>query len=160
MANLMQCPLPDRYSENITSEETLDRLHENWIARFNRSAVCQQILREEQRIELEKWGISAETDTVLFPVCPLGDFKDLIQIKDNAALIKEGIEMKHCVGSYINEALQMNSYFYKLLAPERATVQLKMILSKASVVQFKLKGNKKPCKASYQYLYELLGCKI
>lgn len=65
------------------------------------------------------------------------------------------MEMNHCIGSYVENALQEKSYFYKLLSPERATLQVKVAADKVSVVQFKHAHNRKPSAASYQYLHEI-----
>jgi len=51
------------------------------------------------------------------------------------------------------------SYIYKLLKPQRATVEVKVRADKISVTQFKLASNKKPSPESYAYLRELMGNK-
>ena len=155
MAQLLNRPLPVNYFKNYTSEEALNRLHNNWITRYNGSQIYQDRVIERDQRFLEKSGVTEKEQAAPFPLCPLGDFANLIQIKDYSGLNKEGIQMKHCVGSYFQRAFSGSAYYYKLLSPERATVEIKMNLEKVTVTQFKLKGNKKPSQESYDYLYEL-----
>ena len=169
LASGMGRDLDDRYKKNISSERVLDRLHLNWIARFNHSNEFVQFLLgrgEEHGInhaiinnELASTHRQFPTEKAVFPICPLGDFEDVIQIKNNYELLAEGIEMHHCVGGYVEDALQENSYFYKMLSPERGTIQLKVDNEKTSVVQFKLAQNKKPSDTSYQRLHDLFDNK-
>ena len=96
-------------------------------------------------------------DKIAFPLCPLGDFEGVIQIKNNFELIAEGLDMHHCVGSYVEDALQESSYFYKMLSPERATIEVQINNEKISVRQFKLAHNQKPSPASYQHLHKVFA---
>ena len=176
MAREMRNNLNDRYKENISSEIALNRLHINWINRFNHAnerrrtaylvegQTANAVINGENNNAIEAPNFSIlqpplPIKKIIFPVCPFGDFKDLIQIKNNFELLDEGRDMHHCVGSYVEDAIREYSYFYKMLAPERATVQFQIRTKKVSVVQFKLAHNKKPSAASYQFLHTLFDKK-
>lgn len=159
MANLLGQPLPVKYSKNYTSEAALNRLHDNWVTRFNQSQAYQDMLEEREQQSAESKAHYDELKKAVYPLCPLGDFENFIQIKDYPGLAKEGADMNHCVASYFTSAVNDGNYFYKLLSPERATVQIKQQFGKTSVIQFKLKSNKKPNRESYDYLYQLLSGK-
>ncbi len=61
-----------------------------------------------------------------FPAAPFLTDADLEPIESIHALIKEGREMNHCVGALDNlaDAVSGMSYFYRVLSPVRATLQL------------------------------------
>ncbi|MGB5445162.1 MAG: PcfJ domain-containing protein [Psychromonas sp.] len=165
MASAMGHDLNDRYKENISSKMALNRLHVNWITRFNHCNEFVQFLIEHgqqngmNQAIVDNQIISAckqlPRQQIAFPICPLGDFEGVIQIKNNFELLAEGLEMRHCVGSYVEDALRENSYFYKMLSPERATAQIHIVNEKIVVQQFKLAHNKTPSAAAYKHLHEL-----
>ncbi len=138
MAATMEVTLPENYHHLFKSKQELDRAHDRMVIRFNAS---------------EK--VRAKT-IVTFPECLIGDKEDLIQIKDSFELATEGRYMHHCVGGYVRQAKHGQYYFYKVLSPERGTVQITVKDKKVSIVQFKLACNKKPSEESWLNIKQLL----
>lgn len=138
MAEMMEITLPESYHNLFESKLELDRAHDRMVTRFNAS---------------EK----VRTKTIVhFPKSPIGDKKDLIQIKDSVELANEGRSMHHCVGGYVRQARLGQYFFYKVLSPERATVQIAVKDDKVSIVQFKLACNKSPSEESWVNIKALL----
>ncbi len=59
-----------------------------------------------------------------FPPPPVPGTESVVYLQNARALIIEGKEMHHCVGSYANAAAAGECFIYKVLAPERATVEV------------------------------------
>ena len=165
MARAMGRDLNCRYKDNISSEMALNRLHVKWITRFNHSNEFLQFLfnraqQGEQNQPLVDYQTISKNkllpiEPIAFPNSPLGDFEEVIQIKNNFELIAEGLDMHHCVGSYVEDAQCGKSYFYKMLSPERATLEIQVNNEKVTLLQFQLARNKKPSQESYNALHKL-----
>lgn len=167
MAESMGTELTDRYKSHLHNEASLNHLHVNWIIRFNHSNEFIQYLLVQanenniNQVVIENQILSSRNqhlpvEKCLFPPCPLGDATSIVQIKNNFELLAEGLVMNHCVGSYTSDVLKENSYFYKVLSPERATLQIVANHGNFNIKQFKLRFNKKPSALSYQAVYEWL----
>jgi len=61
----------------------------------------------------------------VFPPAPLRNNTNIQAIATPAALISEGIEMHHCVASYIWDVAERRRYFYAMKSP-RATICLRL----------------------------------
>jgi hypothetical protein len=86
----------------------LNALHNRWTERLN-----------EQNIK------AAQSDEdVLFPSPPINGNDDIQPIASLYELRKEGVTMHHCVASYAKRVLNGQSYIYRVLKPERATLEL------------------------------------
>ena len=72
----------------------------------------------------------------------------ITQLKSSYELVNEGKKMHHCVGSYIKEAEEGRSFFYKVTAPERCTLQIIVRGSQVYINGFKLACNKDPSEES------------
>jgi len=152
----------------IESVEQLTRLHDKWVARYNRSERGRLArLQEAQAAQARRaaalgHAIDGEIRVTescveeVLPLCSIGDLEGFVQIKTRTELAEEGIYMNHCVGSYGAKVASGESYIYKLLKPQRATVEVKVRADKISVTQFKLASNHKPSSESYAYLRALM----
>lgn len=150
----------------VKDDRQLRKLHDKCVTRYNQSErgrlEALLVLRDTPQhiranaIANAEQSIIDEPLDIDFPICSIGDLPDLVQIKDSIELSQEGIFMNHCVGSYASKLRNEQSYIYKLLAPERATVEVKILGDKISVIQFKLANNKKPSPESYAYLREII----
>lgn len=90
--------------------------------------------------------------TILFPKAPLKGNETILQITNLADLKEEGREMRHCVASYVNSILRGNSCIFKVLAPERATLEIKTILREIRIGEFKCACNRTPSDETYQFV--------
>lgn len=59
-----------------------------------------------------------------FPPPPFSGASGIEPIGDTNGLVFEGHQMRHCVAAYARDALQGTRAFYRVLAPERATLSL------------------------------------
>jgi hypothetical protein len=91
------------------------------------------------QIELQKNGGK-------FPTPPLPGNDIIVPINSLKDLIQEGEEMDNCVGSYIGKIASGHSFIYRVLEPERATLEIIRELSVNSymVAQLKLQSNEEP----------------
>ena len=138
MADVMEIELPENYFCLFKNKNDLERAHDRLLRRFN---VSEKVIEKE---------------IVIFPDCPIGDKENLKQIKSSYELAKEGRDMHHCVGGYIRQAQTGQYYFYKVLAPERGTIQISVKGNKVFIDQFKLACNKKPSEESLFNIRQLL----
>lgn len=116
----------------IKTVEALSALHTRWNDRFLERKYS--LLYEET------------TEPVTFPVPPLKGNDNIIPIQTLAELRKEGKDMHHCVGCYWLTILKGESYIYKVLAPERGTLEINP--ETLELVQFMLAFNKEPGEAA------------
>ncbi|MBZ0090286.1 MAG: PcfJ domain-containing protein, partial [Thermoanaerobaculia bacterium] len=59
-----------------------------------------------------------------FPGPPYPEEDWIAPIRTPAELIREAEEQHNCVAAYIEDAREGRSYFYRVLSPERATLEL------------------------------------
>jgi len=65
----------------------------------------------------------------------------------------EGMEMKHCVGGYVDRVMGGDVFIYRVLAPERATMEVQRLPDeKFRIEQVKLYRNGKASKATLNIL--------
>lgn len=80
-----------------------------------------------------------------FPPPPLAGTDQIIPITNSRQLLLEGRMQHHCVASFLKKIKTEEYYVYKVTAPERATLGLKIISqNKFTLDQLKLCRNEKP----------------
>ncbi|MEL7638072.1 MAG: PcfJ domain-containing protein [Solidesulfovibrio sp.] len=118
-------PLTERLKQ-VRDHAQLRRLHDTLTARLNR----QRALEIEGRFQKP------------FPLAPLPGDQVIQPITNVSDLLDEGTAMHHCVASYIDLIFEGKSFIYKVLAPERATLQIvRLPDGKLRVGQLKLACN-------------------
>ena len=95
----------NRIMANIRTTKQLEVLHDAWTQQLNRIA-------------------NQKHKAIIFPPPPFEGDSSMAPIRDYYELLHEGSTMHNCVASYKNEILSGNSYIYKLLYPERATIEI------------------------------------
>lgn len=123
---------------NIRTPEKLDELHDNWIVKSNLN--------------------SNEFDDIIFKNIPEINSKFIVPIISYKELINEGIEMENCIATYKRKILKQESFIYKVLFPERATLEVRKstIKQKLILVEMKLKGNLIPSKESIKEVRDIV----
>lgn len=92
-----------------------------------------------------RWG------TTMFPAPPVLGSEVVVPITCFEELALEGRTMRHCVGSYGDRVMSGKCYIYKVLRPERATLEIVLHAERgATVGQLKLANNQVPSKATYE----------
>ena len=98
----------------------------------------------------------AQTDEFPFP--PFVGTEHIIPIDNKTDLLKEGREMKHCVGSCAKQVKYGDCYIYKVLEPQRATLSVSPKTGK--ILELKLSANRVPRKQTYSEVNEWLHKQI
>lgn len=80
-------------------------------------------MREAESVRLHKQR-QAELRRRPFPPPPIPGSNSTVPLTNAAQLEEEGNEQHNCVGSYANKVLAGDTYIYRILAPERATLSI------------------------------------
>jgi hypothetical protein len=123
--------------------EHLQRLHDRWSQRLHLPENLNPILRA-----VMAYG------TQDFPTPPFQGNKNILPIKNVMGLFEEGQEMHHCIGSYAEKVFEGESYVYKVVEPERATLEIICRNKKWTIRGFKLAHNQRPSDDSRKYIQE------
>ena len=102
------------------------RLHDRWMDRLNRHSA--QLVTGETHFPAPP----VEANGKIFPIETLEDLR------------AEGRLMHHCVAVYEGAVAQGESYIYRMIAPERATIELKLTGHTAQLCQVTLAYNERP----------------
>ncbi|MCK5726854.1 MAG: PcfJ domain-containing protein [Thiotrichaceae bacterium] len=100
----------------------------------------------------ERWTIKRDKK-VYFPQPPIKGSKYIIPITNSHELIDEGRAQHHCVAGYKDEIVNGRSYIYKVLEPERGTLQVLILANnKYARAQFKLSCHQSPSKETIRII--------
>lgn len=124
---------------NCQTFDQLRRLHNRWIQRLNRRWEEEREEREERNRERNKTLLETP-----FPQPPLEGTAYCVPLRTSDDLYEESSSMEHCVAGYLSDVLEGSSFIYRVLYPERCTLELRMTSSGIRRGQFKLKKNKTP----------------
>jgi len=102
------------------------RLHDRWMDRLNRHSA--RLVTGETRFQAPPFAPNAR----IFPIETLEDLR------------AEGRLMHHCVAAYESAVAQGESYIYRMIAPERATIELKLSGQEVKLSQVTLAYNERP----------------
>jgi hypothetical protein len=72
-----------------------------------------------------------------FPAAPVPDAENIVAIRTFEELVEEGTAMRHCAVTYVDECAAGRSFLYRVLAPTRATLELRMNGSTLCVAQLR-----------------------
>jgi hypothetical protein len=86
----------------------------------------------------------AALTSLVFPPPPLPDTAQIKAIRNVVDLFREGKTQQHCVVTYAHSIASGESYIYRLLQPQRATLELRRDGNDWVVGQFKLGRNREP----------------
>ncbi len=90
-----------------------------------------------------------ERDNVFFGAPPLPGTELIQPLRDARALHEEGVCQRHCIASYMQEITGGRYYAYRVLAPERATLGVRLDeAGHPHISQLKLKFNDLPSEAT------------
>jgi len=140
MANVERINLPLNYFEQFKCKKDLQKAHDLLVKQVNQRKISRH-------------------NSYALANSPLKDSETIIQIRKSVDLLLEGQLMHHCVGGYIGEAFYGNSYFYRVMYPERATLQIQVVSGVSRITQFKLACNQKPSDESWIAVKQWLGKK-
>lgn len=131
LARLLQIGNGEQALRRCRDADAVQRLHDRWAARLN-SRKCVVVDGTER-----------------FPPPPIPGNEAIHPIVSEEDLWVEGKLMGHCVGSYADEVRSGKRYVYRVLRPERATIELRWERSRLVVNQFKLVRNEEPSRESW-----------
>ena len=116
------------------------RLHDRWTDRLNQ--------RQAQVID----------GPTLFPPPPVPGNDEIHPITSLEDLQAEGRLMHHCITVYQPKILARESYIYRMLVPERATIELRIESNVLKVGQISLAYNAQPSEATRATVSSWLSC--
>jgi len=133
LGRLLGIPNFDQVVASARTVDELRRLHDRWTERANAG-------RERATIRelIAKYGHAA------FPEPPLPGNDDIVPIRTVEELLAEGTEMRHCAGSYAWKCLEGGCSIYRVLAPHRATLELRVVDGRPRLIQLKGPANATP----------------
>jgi hypothetical protein len=123
----------------VPTMSRLKGLHDRWYRRLNL----------HRAVGFGAW-VKILFGTGTFPVPPLPGTDTIIPIRTVDELLAEGEEMDHCVGSYAQGVFTGECFIYKVLSPQRATLELSPVWPTPALAQLKLKGNEEPAPECWQ----------
>ncbi|UTF51805.1 PcfJ domain-containing protein [Desulfomicrobium sp. ZS1] len=138
----MMCRTTERaYPENeicaMKSAFQIKNLHDR---------IAEEINRKDRAAIIARYGED-------LPPSPLKDTKDIKHICKVGDLLDEGMEMKHCVGGYVDRVMGGDVFIYRVHAPERATMEVHRLPDgKFRIEQVKLYRNGKVSKVTWDVL--------
>ena len=114
----------------------------------NRNGDGQRPIRPQRRIPRRIILRERRTDisSLTFPPAPFPDSKHIEAISTVDELIDEGRAQENCVASYAETVAEGDTYIYRVLKPQRGTLELRRLDSAWVLGQFKLKRNAAPGK--------------
>jgi len=131
MGHLLAIPDAGRALARCPTFDAVQRLHDRWVERLN-----------------GRPGFVAAGRRP-FPPPPLPGNGVIQPLRSEEELVEEGRLMGHCVASYAGEVRSGRSYIYRVLSPERATLEIRWHGSVPVIAQFKLALNGEPGHASW-----------
>jgi hypothetical protein len=132
-AKSLRIACPENQLRKCKSIKDLCDIHDLWLNMYNTSNTDQR----NERFLLE-YG------TYSFPAPPLPGDADIIPITTINELQEEGKEMHNCVGSYVEMIMRRECYIYRVLRPERATLEISDTTDMHHIRQLKLAHNRVP----------------
>jgi hypothetical protein len=114
-------------------------------------ALAVEVSRKNKEAIVEKYGED-------LPPSPLKGTATIIHISKVRDLLAEGEEMAHCVGGYVERVMSGDVFIYRILEPERATMEVeRMPDGKIRIVQVKLYKNGDVSNNTFKLLNDWLG---
>ncbi len=114
-------------------------------------ALAVELSRNNAEAIIKKYGED-------LPSSPLRGTEAIVHISKVRELLAEGDEMAHCVGGYVERVMSGDVYIYRILEPERATMEVeRMPDGMFQIVQVKLYKNKDVSNKTLTVLRDWLG---
>lgn len=126
-ATELRIPAADaqRQLDGARSIAALRARHDAW------SEELMDRLRRQTEAEMLAVGIG------VFPSPPVADSSDILALRTVHELAREGSEMRHCVAGYARECAAGRCFVFRVLAPTRATLEIRMNGGRPYVAQIR-----------------------
>jgi hypothetical protein len=100
----------------------------------------------QENLSARKFKVRLEEccEPATFPAPPLPGTKRIVPITTVEELEAERGEQRHCVAQYAGAVHRGHVYFYRVLAPQRATLAIDLTGDRPKIGEFKLARNGKP----------------
>lgn len=114
MAKYLDMEYIDTRFHRMDAVSTVQNFHDHLINRLNVTLYS----------DTGRQYVQENAGEPLFPKPPLMGNRCIVPIMTAQELVKEGYEMKHCVGSLIESVRNGECFIYRVLHPERCTVSI------------------------------------
>lgn len=136
--------------EAVQEMRRLDRVSQ--LRRLHERLIAAQMQQDRQR--LQRYDLTGKAQP--FPPAPFADTETIQALKTPDALQTETEEMAHCVSSYSDRVYDGRYAVYRVLAPERLTLGLKIGDGGVSFDQLRGVGNQLPSQAAHTAVQQWL----
>ncbi|MCP3869861.1 MAG: hypothetical protein GY703_17565 [Gammaproteobacteria bacterium] len=128
----LEVPAPDSAIRRCRTKEEVEGLHDRWMKKLAAK--------------------NSKPKTPLgFPSPPIPEQGDIRAIRNSLELEAEGRKMSHCVSSLKESITQGKCYIYRVLSPERGTLEVRRRTDGGlELGQFKLSSNREPSTESWE----------
>jgi hypothetical protein len=138
-AKSLQIARPENHLRKCKSTGDLRDLHDMWLNMYNKINLTTRI---DQFI--------LDYGTYSFPPPPLPGDADIVPITTNKDLQDEGAIMHNCVGSYTEKVQTGECFIYRVLRPQRATLEISDTGDMHHICQLKLVKNGEPAPETWE----------
>jgi len=138
MAEQLHWNNPNDMFRNIKSRAQLKKTHDYLTEDLHRSGSTGQHIENL----VHKYGST-------FPPPPIADNASIQAIRSVSELIEEGKTMQHCVASYAEKVFKRKCYIYKVISPERSTVEIDLREGVPHIRQLQLHRNTRPSQVTF-----------
>lgn len=166
MAVQLRIRRPERALRQCRTIEEIYALHERWVRRMNHilyerygnplHAIHPRPAPEPAMAE----PVDEESELPenhVFPEPPFPDSKHVQAIRTAEDLREEGRTQRHCAAAYVPYVAAGELFVYRVLYPQRATLELLKTPVGWSIGQLKLRGNADVCQATRDVVTSWLG---
>ena len=101
-----------------------------------------------------------DSSTMPFPPPPFDGTDDIVPLESASEIAAEGREMHHCVRTYVPLVAEGRVYVYRVLAPERATLGLRLTREGWAIEQVKGPCNARVRLETLEHLHEWLTARL
>jgi hypothetical protein len=138
-AKSLQIARPENHLRKCKSIGDLRDLHNMWLNMYNKINLTKRI---------DQFFI--DYGTYSFPPPPLPGDADIVPITTIKDLQDEGAIMHNCVGSYTEKVQTGECFIYRVLRPQRATLEISDTGDMHHICQLKLADNEEPSAETWE----------
>jgi hypothetical protein len=145
---------PHRALRDCRSLEAARALRRRWAVRARQRGLITRTQLEGYESRTRAAPVASRAHAISFPSIPrrdetlppppLSDSPDIIALRTLEDIAEEGFVQRHCLTSRTRSVRTGQAYIYKVLAPQRGTLEILMVDGRPAIGLFKLSCNREP----------------